>query len=271
MILSVVIPCYNHGQYIQEAIDSALTYNDQPIEIIIVDDGSTDQLTINKMEELKASGYHVIQQHNSGLAKTRNKGIEVAKGKYILPLDADNKIKADYIRKAIDLLDTNDFDIVYAKPQFFGDITEERKFSPFEFNGRDLIFGNYIDACAIYRKEVWRKNGGYDPGMPFPGVEDWEFWLSSYFNNFIFHFIDEELYYYRILKNSMITQTRLRDSKNNETINYLMGKHGYKILNDLQSSYSMAKMYKNDIKHPIRSVFKYIYRCLNIFSKYKTS
>lgn len=260
MILSIVIPCYNHGRYIQDAIDSVLTYNDEPIEIIIVDDGSTDSYTIDKMEELKSLGFHVIQQKNSGLAKARNAGIVVAKGKYILPLDADNKIKADYIRKAIALLENNICDIVYAKPSFFGEVSANREFKPYKFVGTDLIFGNYIDACAIYKKKVWIKNNGYDFNMPFQGVEDWDFWLNSYFNTFKFHFIDEELYYYRILKNSMITKTRSLDTANRGTINYLMKKYGYLMLEDLQKSYSLSKMYTRDMEHPFRSSLKYLYR-----------
>ncbi|GAA3956239.1 hypothetical protein GCM10022246_07750 [Pedobacter ginsengiterrae] len=268
MMLTVVIPCYNHGQYIQEAIDSVLTYQDQPVEIIIVDDGSTDLYTINKMEELKVLNYQIIQQKNAGLATARNVGIAKARGKYILPLDADNKIKADYIKKAIQLLDTNSYDIVYAKPSFFGEVTIDRKFKPIEFNGSDLIFHNYIDACAVFRKNVWLKNKGYDDKMPYQGVEDWDFWLNSYFNGFKFHFIDEELYEYRILSDSMITQINSED-KNNATINYLMSKRGNQILSELASHYSKSKMYSNDIQHPFRSIFKYLYRSLNIFNYYK--
>lgn len=261
--ISIIIPCFNHGQYIQEAIDSVLTYQDQSVEIIIVDDGSTDPDTIIKMEELKALNYHVIQQKNCGLATARNVGIEVAKGKYILPLDADNRIKANYIRKAIQLLDSDICDIVYSKPFFFGDITLDRHFEPREFNGTDLIFGNYIDACAIFRKKVWEKNNGYDSKMPYQGLEDWDFWLNSYFNNFSFFFINEELYDYRVLSNSMITKTRELDKKNKDTINYIMGKFGYLILKELAPHYSKSIMYTNDMLRPHRSIFKYLYRAFN--------
>ena len=264
MILSVIIPCYNHGQYLQEAIDSILAYKDQPIEIIIIDDGSTDPYTIHKIEELKNLGLKVIQQKNSGLAKTRNAGIAIAKGKYILPVDADNKIKVAYIEKALKLLEANICDIVYAKPHFFGDVTDDRKFTVRQFIGTDLIFGNYIDACAIYKKEVWIKNNGYDAMMPFKGVEDWEFWLSSYFNRFRFHFIDEELFDYRILQNSMIAKTVKLDKENRKTLDYLMCKYGHIIINELAPKYSMSKIYENDLKKPLRSILKYMFRLLKL-------
>ncbi|KQN30881.1 hypothetical protein ASE92_19275 [Pedobacter sp. Leaf41] len=262
MVLTVIIPCYNHGIYIQEAIDSVLTYQDQLIEIIIIDDGSTDVFTINKMEELKSLGYHIIKQQNSGLSFSRNVGIAAAKGKYILPLDADNKIKANYIRKALPILDNNIADIVYSKPLFFGDVTEDRIFEPKEFDGTDLIFGNYIDACAIYKKEVWIKNNGYEENLPIQSLEDWDFWLNSYFNNFRFKFIDEELFEYRVLANSMIAVGQKQSEKQNEFINFIMNKYGYLIYNKVIPHYSNSKIYQNDIKNPLRSVFKFMYRLI---------
>lgn len=256
MILSVIIPCYNHGKYLQEAIDSVLTYTDQPVEIIIVDDGSTDNFTVEKMIELRKQGFHVIQQPNSGLAKARNAGIAAAKGKYILPLDADNKIKADYIRKALPLLDSNQCDIVYARPDFFGDEIKSREFETKSFNGPELLLGNYIDACAVYRKEIWIKNKGYDYAMPFQGFEDWEFWINSYFKKFKFHFIEEELYEYRILKNSMIASFAKED-KFETTYKYLVNKYSDEITKALLKANGINQIYWNDRRNPLRSSIKY--------------
>jgi glycosyltransferase involved in cell wall biosynthesis len=263
MILTVVIPCYNHGIYLQDAIDSVLTYQDQPIEIIIVDDGSTDDYTIKKIDDLKHEGFNIIRHKNSGLAFSRNAGITVARGKYILPLDADNKIKAEYIRKALPILENNVADIVYAKPTFFGEVTPERIFETKEFDGVDLIFGNYIDACAIYRKEVWIKNKGYDENMPYQGVEDWDFWLNSYSNGFNFMFVNEVLYEYRILANSMITSFNIAN-KNTPTVKYIINKYDNFILEKFYHHYHNSKLYSYDIDHPIRSIFKYLLRALGL-------
>lgn len=257
MILSVIIPCYNHGQYIQEAIDSVLTYQDQPIEIIIIDDGSIEAFTISKIKELKQKGFEVLQHQNSGLAFSRNAGISAAKGKYILPLDADNKIKADYIRKALSLLENNEADIVYARPIFFGDDIAERKFETKKFGGLDIVFGNYIDACAIFKKEVWIKNKGYDESMPYPGVEDWEFWVNSFFNNFRFYFLDKALYEYRILKNSMIEQL-FQEKKYDESRKYIFYKHYESINQRLLEIYHHSSVYLNDQKKPLKTALKYI-------------
>lgn len=121
-IISVIIPCFNHGKYINEAIESLLLdENNYSTEIIIVDDGSTDLNTIQELEILRNKGFTVIKQVNGGPAKARNTGIAIAKGKYILPIDADNKIKIDYINKSIPFLETNHYDIVYAKPIFWNE------------------------------------------------------------------------------------------------------------------------------------------------------
>lgn len=257
MILSVVIPCYNHGQYIQDAIDSVLSYKDQPIEIIIVDDGSTDIYTINKMMELKSLGYHVIQQKNSGLAKSRNIGIMQAKGKYILPLDADNKIREDYIRKALPLLEANKCDIVYAKPFFFGDDIKSREFETKSFNGPDLIFSNYIDACAVYNKKIWVENQGYDYKMPFPGLEDWEFWLHSYLKGFKFNYLDEHLYDYRISQNSMIIHV-FKENRYEMCHQYIFNKHFKMIIEIMTRQNNESKFYHNDRNRPLRSALKHL-------------
>lgn len=261
MDVSVIIPCYNHGRLIQEAIDSVLLCNDILYEIIIVNDGSTDDYTIAKIEELKDSGYKVISHENHGLGYTRNAGIKQAEGKYILPLDADNKIKPEYIYKAIKILDEDQTDIVYGNPIFFGENIATRKFQPIAFDPTRLFFGNYIDACAIYRKEVWLKIQGYDEKMPVQGHEDWEFWLNAHINGFRFRHLDEELYYYRILSDSMsiVNLSGDIDKKNYE---HILKKHAAAFAKIIPILNTYSHIYIQDMNKPLRSVFKYLYRFL---------
>jgi glycosyltransferase involved in cell wall biosynthesis len=150
--LSVVIPCYNQGEYLLDALSSVQTCLDPVYEVIIVNDGSSDSLTISLLSYLKDQGYFILEQENQGLACARNNGIAKASGRYILPLDADNKIRADYILKGIEVLDQNpDIGVVYGKPEWFGEI--ERPWGlPETFDVGKLILGNYIDACACLPK-----------------------------------------------------------------------------------------------------------------------
>lgn len=226
-LVSIIIPCYNHGQYINEALESVGQFNEKSLlEIIIINDGSTDSFTNALLEKLSSS-YTVIKQENKGLAATRNAGIKVSKGKYILPLDADNKITPGYISRAIEIMEQNqDVDIVYSNAFLFGDTKDEVLLAG-PFNLQRLMLGNYIDACACFRKEVWIKNNGYDENLTaiLPGLEDWEFWMHAAFNGFGFEYINEPLFYYRVVKGSMLHQLKSKKAGNVEVIEYLIKKH----------------------------------------------
>lgn len=258
MDISIVIPCFNHGNFIQEAIDSVLACKGISYEIIIINDGSTDIHTIAKLDGLEKKGFQVITQANKGLGYARNVGIKKSKGRYILPLDADNKINPDYIYKAIKILENNKADIVYANPIFFGENIEERKFKVKAFNGTDLVYGNFIDACAIYKKEVWIKLNGYDVDMPFNGHEDWEFWLSSFISGFSFFYINEDLYFYRIVADSMMAKVSM-DDKTKFNYEYIIKKHASSIIKLIGPTYQYGKMYQRDMENPLRSSLKYLY------------
>jgi len=226
-LVSIIIPCYNHGQYITEALESVGQFKEKSLlEIIVINDGSTDDFTNNLLEKLSSS-CTVIHQENKGLAATRNAGIKASKGKYILPLDADNKIEPGYISKALELMEQNgNIDIVYSNAFLFGDNKEEILWAG-PFNLQRLMLGNYIDACACFRKEVWIKNNGYDENLTaiLPGLEDWEFWMHAAFNGFGFEYINEPLFYYRVVKGSMLHQLKSKKAGNVEVVEYLIKKH----------------------------------------------
>ncbi len=202
--ISVIIPCYNHGQYVRDAINSVEECSDKHLyEIIILNDGSTDALTNEVLQQLTNEGYQVINQPNQGLGVARNNAIKNALGKYILPLDSDNKIRPEYIYQSIKILEAQEeVAVVYSDARFFG--KQKGIYKSGEFNLQKLMIGNYIDACAIYRKSVWDRVGGYDEKMPVMGMEDWDFWLNIALKGYGFHYIDQPLFYYRVLKQSMI-------------------------------------------------------------------
>lgn len=223
-VLSIIIPCYNYGIYLQDALDSITAISDEiNYEVIIVNDGSNDLFTIKKLEELQQLGYNVVSHSNQGLAYTRNRGINMAQGKYILPLDADNKIVPSFVNTAIDILDKGISDIVYGKPVFFGEDTCQRKFISKAFDGDELFLGNYIDACAMYRKAVWEATGGYSCDMPYQGHEDWEFWVNASTKGFRFHFTNTDGYKYRIMGNSLIANTDAQKYEKNHQ--YIISKY----------------------------------------------
>lgn len=95
--LSIIIPCFNHGKVIDEALNSVFEQSYNDYEVIVINDGSTDGYTNEKLSELERKGVFVLHQPNQGLATARNNGIKLAKGEYILPLDSDNRLKKDCI------------------------------------------------------------------------------------------------------------------------------------------------------------------------------
>lgn len=224
-IVSVIVPCYNHGQFIREAIASVETCDKRLFEIIIVNDGSTDVFTQQVLRQLECEGYNVINQSNQGLASSRNTAISMAKGSFILPLDADNRIRANYIVKGLDIFEKHpDVSVVYGKPEFCGDLSARKLWTVAEFDFERLLDGNYIDACALFRKSVWEKWGGYDPNMPVAGLEDWDFWVRLAERGEHFYFLDEVLFDYRVCRNSMI-QNSSAFAYAERTIEYMCEKH----------------------------------------------
>jgi len=225
--VSIVIPCYNHGEFILEAIESIEQCEEKTLyEIIIINDGSTDEFTNITLQNLKNKGYNVIFQENQGLGKTRNNGIKLAKGEYILPLDADNKINPIYITKSIEILDKNqEISVVYGNAEYFGE--KNGLWNVGEFNKEKLLNTNFIDACTVFRKKDWEICGGYAEDMPFMGLEDWNFWLSLLKIDKKFYYLQEVCFYYRVSNNSMITLLQNEPFKGKYLKSYIFYKHIY--------------------------------------------
>lgn len=255
MLLSIIIPCYNDGPFLIDAVNSVMSCSIQEKEIIIVNDGSTDLETLKILTEFSCKNLNIISQENHGLGFSRNRGIAAAKGKYILTLDADNIITEKYLLTAIDCLDKENYAIVYSKPFFFGEDIAERKFKTQAFDGVELLYNNYIDACAIFRKSVWEEVGGYDETMPYNGNEDWEFWINCFLKQKKFKFIDEELFGYRIKKESMISNVSYQKAvKNHE---YILLKHRIPLLGYIRELQVYKKFHDNDQQNYLRTSIKY--------------
>jgi glycosyltransferase involved in cell wall biosynthesis len=204
--VSVVIPCFNHGEFLPEAVVSVGSLGRGDTELIVVDDGSTDEQTRRELDKLVVQGVKVIRQENKGLASARNAGISASIGEYILPLDADNRLRSGYIQRGIEILEANTrVGIVYGDAEYIGARTGRWRVGPFD--EARLLDWNYIDACAVYRRSVWEQNGGYDATMPVQGLEDWDFWLGSVKRGWKFVYVPEVLFDYRISSDSMITRT----------------------------------------------------------------
>jgi len=193
-LVSVVIPCYNYGKYIEEAIDSVIAQTLRNFEIIVVDDGSTDEFTIKLLEELNKPKTRVIRQKNQKLPATRNNGIKVAAGKYICCLDADDKLKPTFLEKCIVKMEYENLDICSCDLEEFGDRSDI--WDPGEFCIENLIKMNSAIVSSVYKRSIWEKAEGYNEHM-IHGYEDWDFWIKIAKNGAKGAKINEPLFLYR--------------------------------------------------------------------------
>jgi len=205
--VSIVIPCFNHGAMLREALASLEEVrNENLLEVIIVDDGSSDAETIRILKEVAEAGYNVVSQPNGGLGAARNAGIRRAKGEFILPLDSDNRLRRVYLEQGVSLLKENpSLGVIYADAEYFGEKTGRWQVQ--EFDLLSLIRMNFIDACALYRKALWEGVGGYDEQMPWMGLEDWDFWLRVACHGGSFFHLPAVGFDYRVRSDSEIVKT----------------------------------------------------------------
>jgi glycosyltransferase involved in cell wall biosynthesis len=232
--VSIVIPCFNQGAMLREALASVeQVRNANLLEVIIVDDGSSEAETTRILDEAAKAGYSIVSQPNRGPGAARNTGIRLAKGEFILPLDSDNRLRDVYLKEGVFLLKNNpSIGVIYTDADYFGEMTG-RWHVP-EFNLLSLIRMNFIDACALYRKKLWEDVGGYDEQMPPIGLEDWDFWLRVASHGGSFVHLPKIGFDYRVRRDSMIVKARPHAA---ELTNYIFGKPEmghYKLLREIE-------------------------------------
>jgi glycosyltransferase involved in cell wall biosynthesis len=202
--VSIIIPCHNLGEYILECVESALNQLYDDFEIIIVDDGSTDDYTLEVLDSIHHQRVQILRTRNQGLAAARNNGILKAQGKYICCLDADDKYHPEYLQKTVPLLDrSSNLGIVTTWVQTFGE--SEKIWKTYEYNPMHLAFENVIHVASLFRKECWEKVKGYKTNLA--GYQDWDLWISIVAKGYRWEVVEECLFYYRVRKNSMINNS----------------------------------------------------------------
>ncbi|MDN3689649.1 glycosyltransferase family 2 protein [Cyclobacterium jeungdonense] len=223
-MVSVVIPCYNQGKYLIETVQSVLASSYRPLEMLIVNDGSTDNsLEIALGLEKEHPEVRVINQANAGVAKARNTGIQAAEGEILLPLDGDDKIAADYIERGVAVLNQQPMvKVVYCKAVKFSEAGQRPwKLKPFSL--RALARDNMIFVAALFRKADALAVGGFSEDMHM-GREDWEFWIKMLKNGGQVVQLPFVGFYYRLSPGSKRKKTGTNQKKR-ERIAYLNKKH----------------------------------------------
>ena len=194
-LVSVIIPCYNTAEYVQETLDSVFSQTYQNIEVIAIDDGSTDH-TLQRLNENKEkySQLKVITQKNTYNVIARKNAAKYAKGKYLIFLDSDDKIAPAYIEKCCEVAEKDEsIAAVYSRADFF-----DAKSGPWqlpEFKLPDFLYRNCIYISALIRKSEFDKVGGFDENLT--QFEDWDLYISLVKNGSKLYRLPETLFYYR--------------------------------------------------------------------------
>ncbi len=223
-LISVIVPCYNQGIYLKETIQSALASTYRPLEIIIINDGSTDDsLELARVLETQHPEVRVIDQANGGVTKARNTGIAAAQGEYILPVDGDDLISPTYIEQGLAILSSRpEVKVVYCQAEKFTETTRKPwKLKPFSL--QQLAKDNMIFVSALFRKTDALAVDGFSEDMQL-GREDWEFWIKLLKNEGEVVQLPEVGFYYRLTPNSKRKKTGGTDFKK-ARIAYLNAKH----------------------------------------------
>ena len=223
-LVSIVIPCYNQAPYIAETVDSVLAQTYTGIEVIIVNDGSTDHSDEEIRKILKTSPQiKYLQLENGGVSRARNKGIESASGALILPLDADDLIAAEYVEMAVREFEKDpELVVVTAQGKFFG--KEEGDWNLEEFSMKKMLHGNVIFCPSVFRKNDWRAVDGFDETMNH--LEDWDFYirLTSLRPNKVKR-LNYRALLYRIKDENARNTEGFKDGTYNDTALYLYTKN----------------------------------------------
>lgn len=221
--ISIVITCFNDGEFLPVCISSVDKIKDVPAEVIIVNDGSTDQHTIKFLSELKADGYQVIDQPNQGSSAARNRGISQAAADYVLLIDADDFIEPELVYEALQVLDRQPgTGIVYSDLITFGNETGKRHVPDYNFTR--LLIGNFVYISSVFRKAIWTQLGGFDGSPALKAHQDWDFWIMAGKAGWHFHHIKKCYFHYRIRANST-TQMAHEPDVQKEINKYITEKH----------------------------------------------
>jgi glycosyltransferase involved in cell wall biosynthesis len=220
--ISVLMPCFNHGAFIEDAIASVLGQTLDAAEIIVVDDGSTEPATVETLRRLAFPRTTVLHTPNRGLPAARNHAARHAQGGLFCALDADDRLAPQWFEKAVAALDSDPaLAFVSHWLETFGD--EHWTWTPASCDLPALLARNTVNGAALVRREAFEAVKGYDEAMRH-GCEDWDFWLRLVERGFRGEIIPEVLFHYRRTAASM-SRRMIADDSYREPLATLVRKH----------------------------------------------
>ncbi len=214
-LISVVIPAYNAGQFLDETLESVLSQTYENWECIIVNDGSTDNTeSVAKKWCEKDSRFRLTNKENGGLSSARNWGIKESKAEYIAFLDADDILTSDSLEVRINVLIEQNVDLVATKLQHFTDklpkVSKNNARQDVLYYAKEgltqlMAFNKVTPSTVLCKKSVMDEVGGFTWHKK---AEDLHCWLKVLFAGYKIYRIDETLLLYRLVENSMSSTDR---------------------------------------------------------------
>ncbi|MCD8377281.1 MAG: glycosyltransferase [Candidatus Gastranaerophilales bacterium] len=214
--VSVIIPVYNSEKYLAECLESIVSQSLKDIEIICVDDGSTDKSPgiLNKYS-LKDNRVILLNQKNSAQSEARNRGLEIAKGDYIYFLDSDDYVEQNMLEECVKILDSTNAGFVCFNTEIIGDDSSRlfkraKKYSQLKFSGLLSLNGEVRDTLNVYLwNKVFRSNIIKEHTLRFPPklcYEDISFTKSYFLFVEKAYFDMRRFYHYRIHDESVMAK-----------------------------------------------------------------
>jgi glycosyltransferase involved in cell wall biosynthesis len=239
-VVSFIIPYYNSGSTIQETVDSIFNQSYENFDVWIINDGSTDLFSIEKLKEFENHPkINLLHQENAGPSVARNLALSFAKGQYIVSLDADDKIEYTTLIDSIKIFTLNQkVGVVYGNLQFFGE-NHKIKIQE-EFSLEKQLLWNQIAVCCVIRKKVFEEVGSFDFHLSLLGLEDWEFWLRVGQTSWEFKKVEKVHFNIRVESNSRTFQVANKNI--HEIKKYVCQKHALLWVEMYDNLYYQNKM-----------------------------
>jgi len=203
--ITAVVPCFNYGRWLPEAVASLLAQEGGAPRIVVVDDGSTDPETLRALEALPA-GVELIRRDNGGLSAARNTGYAATDTPFVIALDADDVMPSGALRALRRPFEADPrLGFSYGITRIFGEWDGVMAFPPLD--PYRLMYRHIIGPCGLTRRELWEDVGGYDPAFR-TGYEDWDFWMGAVERGWRGAKVDEVTFLYRRHGDTMVFGAR---------------------------------------------------------------
>jgi glycosyltransferase involved in cell wall biosynthesis len=221
-LVSVIVTCYNLGRFLGEALDSVFAQTLQDFEIVVVNDGSTDPMTLRALDALDARRTRVMTSPNRGLPAAKNLGLAHTTGEYVCALDADDRLLPTLLDKSAAVL-SRDPDVAFVSHwlRTFGD--EVVEWTPSDCGFPALLDVNTVNGAALVRRSAIEAVGGFDETFR-EGCEDWDLWIALVERGFRGVILPEVLFEYR-RRNDSMTRAMQREGRHPELYGRLVQKH----------------------------------------------